>query len=72
MVMSNFIDEAERHAELYCTYTDRQKEVLNASDTLNIGSYTNIDLVETLISLGINESEIEWLKRTGHVMPIYR
>ncbi|MCG8378571.1 MAG: hypothetical protein MI865_03735 [Proteobacteria bacterium] len=70
--MSNFIDEAERHAELYGTYTDRQKEVLDTSSTLNIGSYTNNDLVEILISLGINESEIEWLKRTGHVMPIYR
>ena len=70
--MSNFIDESERHNELYGDYSDHQKEVLNKSSQFEQGSYTNDYMVETLLQLGVTEKEIEWLKRTGHAMPTYR
>ena len=71
MVMSNFIDESERHAELYGTYTDRQRLVLEIIEPMNNTVINNSNLIESLHIKGISDPEIEWLKRTGHVLPVY-
>jgi len=71
MIMSNFIDESERHAELYQTYTPRQERILkivNGSKAVgNDGAYVLLQLQTNRVS----ESEIHWLKRTGHYLPAY-
>ena len=71
MVMSNFIDEAERHAELYGMYTKRQHEILKMIDSLTPMQAENSQFNDKLHALGINDTEIGWLKRTGHVLPNY-
>ena len=71
MVMSNFIDEDERHAELYGTFTDRQQFVLEVIKILDETEYTNDQLLKSLHVQNIRHTEIEWLKRTGHLLPSY-
>ena len=71
MIMSNFINEAERHAELYGKYTDRQRYVLEVVKPLTNTTITNEQPIESLNIQEISNSEIEWLKRTGHLLPAY-
>ena len=71
MVMSNFIDERERHAELYGLYTKRQHDVLELIKSISSKTMNNDRLVESLRIQGITDTEISWLKRTGHVLPTY-
>ncbi len=71
MAMSNFIDERERHAELYGTYTRRQKDVLVLVKTGFSKTTHHERLMKNLQIQGITDAEIGWLKRTGHVLPSY-
>ena len=72
MVMSNFIDETERHAELYGAYTARRRHVLEIVKASTQTTKVNDQLVASLQTHGISDAEIHWLKRTGHLLPAYR
>lgn len=71
MVMSNFIDETERYTELYCKYTDRQIQILQKLACITRKSYRGDEIRVLLLKEGITDSEIHWLKRTGHYLPAY-
>ena len=71
MILSNFIDEAERHAELYGKYTDRQRHMLEIVKPLTNTTIISERSINSLNIQGIGNSEIEWLKRTGHLLPSY-
>ena len=71
MIMSNFIDEAERLAELYNTFTSRQQQVLEIVTETTLAS-RDADYIRALLhTKGVTESEIHWLERTGHLFPNY-
>ena len=65
---SNFIDETERHAELYDAFTPRQLHIMAIIDELHItqGHYENLQT--KLRAVGVSDIEIHWLQRTGRVM----
>lgn len=69
MIMSNFIDEAERHAELYHAYTPRQRLILDIIEESRQEFPGNEEVYRRLDAIGASESEIHWLKRTGHFLP---
>ena len=69
MIMSNFIDEAERHAELYDAYTPRQRLIFELVDDLRLKISGNEELYTRLKALGVSVAEINWLKRTGSFLP---
>ena len=69
MVISNFIDEKERHAELYNAYTPRQRLILDTIEASRRECSGNEDLYRRLDAIGASASEIHWLKRTGHFLP---
>ncbi len=78
MIMSNFIDDAERHAELYNAYTPRQRLLLEIVEDLRIiieelhlKISGNEELYTRLNAVGICKAEINWLKRTGHFLPSF-
>ena len=71
MIMSNFIDEAERHAELYNVYTPRQRLILELVEDLRLKISINDELYTKLNEMGINNDEINWLKRTGRLLPSF-
>ncbi len=67
MIMSNFIDEAERHAELYNAYTPRQRLILEIIEDSRLNVSNDKEINPKLNAAGVSESEINWLKRTGHI-----
>ncbi len=67
MIMSNFIDEAERHAELYHAYTPRQRFILDIIEESRHEFPGNEKVYRRLHAIGASESEIHWLKRTGRL-----
>ncbi len=67
MIMSNFIDEAERHAELYNAYTSRQRLILEIIEDSRLNVSNDKEINPILNAAGVSESEINWLKRTGHI-----
>jgi len=67
MIMSNFIDEAERHAELYNAYTPRQRLILEIIDDSRLNVSNDKEINPILNEASVSESEINWLKRTGHI-----
>ena len=76
MIMSNFIDDAERHAELYNAYTSRQRLLLVIVEDSHLKIedshlkiFGNEELYTRLNAVGICKAEINWLKRTGHFLP---
>ncbi len=78
MIMSNFIDEAERHAELYNAYTPRQRLLLVIVDDLRLKTEDvhlkisgNEEMYTRLNAVGVSVAEIDWLKRTGHFLPSF-
>ena len=71
MIMSNFINEAERHAELYNVYTPRQRLILELVEDLRLKISINDELYTKLNEMGINNDEIDWLKRTGRLLPSF-
>ncbi len=76
MIMSNFIDEAERHAELHNAYTPRQRLLLEIVDDLRLKTEDvhlkiddlrlnisgNEELFTRLNAVGVSVAEINWLK----------
>ncbi len=71
MIMSNFISETERHEELYSHYNPRHQEILAVIAAIKTKSPSCSELYNRLRQHGVSDSEIEWLKRTGHYMPSY-
>ena len=71
MIMSNFIDESERHTELYQTYTLRQETILNIVNRSKIAGNNDSETLSALHTKQVSVSEIQWLKRTGHYLPAY-
>jgi len=71
MIMSNFIDEAERHAELYNVYTPRQRLILELVEDLRLKISINDESYTKLNEMGIYNDEIDWLKRTGRLLPSF-
>ncbi len=71
MIMSNFIDEAERHAELYNVYTPRQRLILELVEDLRLKISINDESYTKLNAKGIYNDEIDWLKRTGRLLPSF-
>ncbi len=71
MNMSNFIDDAERHAE----YTPRQRLLLlivedsrlKIEDS-HLKIFGNEELYTRLNAMGVSVAEIDWLKRTGRFL----
>ena len=67
--MSNFISEDERREELYGVYSNRHGKVLDAFKKIS-ASYSNDNhIISSLSQSGIDNDEIDWLKRTGHYFP---
>jgi len=71
MIMSNFIDEAERHAELYNAYTPRQRLIFELVEDSHLEISGNEESYTKLNAVGIYNAEIDWLKRTGHLLPSF-
>ena len=69
MIMSNFISEAERHEELYSSYSERHQTVLSEFNKIKLNSSQYEGVQHVLLENGVTCSEIEWLKRTGHYLP---
>ena len=71
MIMSNFIDESERHAELYNVYTPRQHLIFELVEDLRLKISINDESYTKLNAMGICNDEIDWLKRTGRLLPSF-
>jgi hypothetical protein len=71
MAMSNFIDEAERHSELYGIFTERQKQVLSIINKIKCQTNNDNFIHQSLLESGVTEAEIGWLKRTGCYKPVF-
>ena len=71
MMMSNFIDETERHAELYDDFTPRQQRVLEIVTEATLASRDDAYVRGFLYTNYVTDSEIHWLERTGHYLPTY-
>ena len=76
MIMSNFIDDAERHAELYNAYTPRRcllleivEDLRQKIEDIHLKISGNKELYTRLNAVGVSEAEINWLKRTGRFLP---
>ena len=72
MIMSNFIDEAERHAELYGSYSPRQQMLLSVVKQTNSQlpdkEYIRNEYIrDVLHAVNASVVEINWLQRTGHI-----
>ena len=74
----NFIDETERHKELYNDFTSRERDVLEMLDEIEeLSDVEQLaddfdeavadipDTHELLRNNGVSESELRWLERTG-------
>lgn len=69
MIMSNFIDEAERHAELYNAFTPRQRFVLALLEAAKQSRAGQEGIRSALSTHSVTQSEIHWLERTGRLAP---
>jgi len=67
MIMSNFIDEAERHTELYGSYSPRQQMLLAVIEQTNSKLSDKEYIQNVLHTVNASVAEINWLKRTGHI-----
>ena len=68
--MFNFIDDAERHAELYDAFIPRQQRALDILTLATLTSRDDAYVREFLHTNHVTDSEIHWLERTGHYFPI--
>lgn len=66
MVMSNFIDESERHAEIFFAFTVRQKFILRMLKIFN-NQHLNEPLKRFYLLCFISKEELYWLERTGRI-----
>jgi len=67
MIMSNFISESERHAELYGTYTYEQFSAIEIVQKNSAHKNNHKPIVNVLHEHNIGEEEIHWLERTGRI-----
>ena len=68
MEISNFIDETERHVELYGDFTPHQRNLMEIVDEL-YAEHEDYDWVQTdLLESGVSDAELQWLRRTGRVV----
>ena len=65
--MSNFIDESERHAELYGTYTYEQSSALDIVQENMAHKNNSVPIVDLLHARNVSDEEIHWLERTGRI-----
>lgn len=72
MAMSNYIDESERHSELYGMFTERQSFLLSLIAIAKHDRNNNEAVQQLLFENSVTDSEIGWLKRTGHYLPVYK
>ena len=68
MEISNWIDETERHAELYDAFTPRQRHLLRIVDEDLDDGEDHKNLRSELRDLGVSEAEINWLERIGRLV----
>ena len=66
MIQSNFIDEQERHTELFFTFTTRQVFIIRMIQIFN-NQRINDDLIRFYLLLFVTKEEIHWLERTGWI-----
>ncbi len=67
MIMSNFINESERHAELYGAYTYEQSIALEIVQENIAHKNNHTPILGLLQEHNISDEEIHWLERTGHI-----
>ena len=67
MTMSNFIDEAERHAELYGSYNTRQQMLLAVVERIPNQLADKEHIRNALHAINASSAEINLLQRTGHL-----
>lgn len=67
VVMSNFIDETERHAELYGYHSQRQQMLLAVVEQVKSKSPDKEYIKDILNAINASVTEINWLRRTGHI-----
>ena len=67
VVLSNFIDETERHAELYGYNSQRQQMLLAVVEQVKSKSPDKEYIKDTLYAVNASVTEINWLQRTGHI-----
>ncbi len=66
MERSNFLDEVERHAELYSEFTPRQQYLIGYLESPRMWErYPNPQ--SNLEMVGVSEEELRWLHRTGRL-----
>lgn len=66
MIMSNFIDESERHAELFQSFTERQYFVIRLLKVFK-NQAMNEYLIQYYLKKFITDAELRWLERTGRI-----
>lgn len=67
MVMSNFIDEAERHGELY-GYENMRQRMLLALIERNKNKLSDVNQIKIFLhDVNVNSAEINWLLRMGYI-----
>ena len=68
--MLEIVKTSERHVDLHKKDNRRKSEVLQLISPLRKLVIRKDRLMKILYGLGINDSEIEWLKRHGHLTPV--
>jgi hypothetical protein len=64
---SMYIDEAERHRELYDDFTPRQRLVLLVWEKSQHSGLRGGDMRTALLEATVTDNEIAWLERTGRL-----
>lgn len=68
--MIDFINNAEHQVALLDRNTRRKSEVLNLIEPYRKLVIRKDRLFKILYGLGLNDSEIEWLKHHGRLVPV--
>ncbi|MEE9286883.1 MAG: hypothetical protein V3W33_02280 [Gammaproteobacteria bacterium] len=66
--MSNYIDEAERRAELYNEFTPRERLLLEITERVRRAGRNKESMRSHLHPYKISDADIEWLRRTGRLV----
>ena len=66
--MSNYIDEAERRAELYNEFTPRERLLLEITERVRRAGRNKESMRSHLYPYKISDADIEWLRRTGRLV----
>ncbi len=66
MIISNFIDESERHTELFFDFSIRQIFILRMVKVFN-NQRINETLKHYYLCRFITNEELHWLERTGRI-----